>query len=325
MKRALITGSLGQDGRLLTSYLIGLGYQVIGVNRTTSSQDSLIQNQKNYLHHNLNFLDSKKFHELIDLYNPMEIYNLAGISNVAKSFQIPEETIAVNGQAVVNTLDYLQSKSRHRQIRYFQASSSEMFGKTNSVPQREDTNFHPTSPYGISKVLAHQACQNYRETYGMFISTGIMYNHESELRPIDFVTRKITYNVARIANKKISSFSLGSLDAIRDWGYAGDYVRAMHLILNYEVPEDFILATGESHSVRDFLVKALQYAQLDGEIENYVKYDKKEIRPNEPKLLVGDSSKAMIKLGWNRNLNFEQLIERMVSHDLALTSEADLY
>jgi GDPmannose 4,6-dehydratase len=191
-----------------------------------------------------------------------------------------------------------------------------MFGKTSSSPQNEESNFHPTSPYGISKVLAHQACQNYRETYGMFVSTGIMYNHESELRPIHFVTRKITRNVSLLAHGKISRFSLGSLDSQRDWGYAGDYVKAMHLSLSHEIPDDYVFATGETHSVRDFLSRALSLAQLKEDIEKYVDFDKKETRPNEPTLLVGNPHKAENILGWKRSLTFDQLIEKMVQHDL---------
>jgi GDPmannose 4,6-dehydratase len=319
VKRALITGSSGQDGQLLSKYLLSIGYQVIGLSRQPIPKSNFLPSQKNFIQHIGNFADSKKLHELIKLYIPDEIYNLGGISSVAQSFEIPEETISINGQTVVNTLDFLQSNLKLREIKFFQASSSEMFGKTSAAPQNEATNFHPTSPYGISKVLAHQACQNYRETYGMFVSTGIMYNHESELRPVHFVSRKITHNVSLLVHGKISRFSLGSLDSQRDWGYAGDYVRAMHLSLSHENPDDYVFATGENHSVRDFLTRALSLAHLDEYIEKYVEYDKNETRPNEPTHLVGNPEKAEKLLGWKRTLSFDQLIERMLRYDLSQT------
>jgi GDPmannose 4,6-dehydratase len=252
---------------------------------------------------------------------PDEIYNLGAISFVGMSFQQPELTANITGLGVLRLLEAIRSSKMTNSVKVYQASSSEMFGKVRAVPQDELTPFYPRSPYGVAKVFAHQACVNYREAYGMHISCGILFNHEGERRGPEFVTRKISQGVARIALGLQESITLGDLTPKRDWGYAGDYVVAMWKMLQQEIPDDYVIATGETHSVRDFVELALKAANLDGKVEDYVLQDSKFFRPSEVDLLVGDASKAKAKLDWEPTLSFSDLVYKMVESDLALESK----
>jgi GDPmannose 4,6-dehydratase len=237
------------------------------------------------------------------------------------SFQQPELTANITGLGVLRLLEAIRSSKMTNSVKVYQASSSEMFGKVRAVPQDELTPFYPRSPYGVAKVFAHQACVNYREAYGMHISCGILFNHEGERRGPEFVTRKISQGVARIALGLQENITLGDLTPKRDWGYAGDYVVAMWKMLKQENPDDYVIATGETHSVRDFIELALKAANLDGKVEDYVLQDPKFFRPSEVDLLVGDASKAKAKLDWEPTLSFSDLVYKMVESDLALESK----
>ena len=249
---------------------------------------------------------------------PDEIYNLGAISFVGMSFKQPELTANITGLGTIRMLEAVRKAGLSETTRFYQASSSEMFGKVQKTPQNELTPFHPRSPYGASKTLAHFSCVNYREAYGMQISCGILFNHEGEFRGHEFVTRKITSSVAKIATRKIDRFILGDLSPRRDWGYAGDYANAMWLMLQQDSSDDYIIATGKTFSVQDFLTRALKTAGLEGPIEKYVDFDPKMIRPLEVDLLVGDASKARQNLGWQPTVQFNELVDLMVNHDLKL-------
>jgi GDPmannose 4,6-dehydratase len=252
---------------------------------------------------------------------PDEIYNLGAISFVGLSFSQPELTANVTGLGALRIIEACHQLDKTNQVRIYQASSSEMFGKVRETPQNELTPFHPRSPYGVAKTFAHYSCVNYREAYGMHISCGILFNHEGEYRGHEFVTRKITSNVARIALEKQSKVKLGSLVPQRDWGYAGDYVEAMWLMLQQENPNDYIIATGKTHTVRSFVEEAIKAAGLKGQIEDYVDFDPNMIRPAEVDLLVGDATKAREILGWKPSISFDQLVSRMIENDLQIESQ----
>ncbi len=252
--------------------------------------------------------------------SPDEIYNLGAISFVGMSFQQPELTANITGLGALRMLEAVRKSGIQKTIKFYQASSSEMFGKVQETPQNEITPFYPRSPYGVAKTFAHYTCINYREAYGMHISCGILFNHEGEYRGHEFVTRKITSNVARIKLGLQERFSLGALDPKRDWGYAGDFVEAMWLMTQQDTSDTFVIATGETHSVRDFLESALECAGLDTNIEKYVDFDQEMIRPSEVDLLVGDASKAQKILGWKPKVNFAKLVEIMVENDLRIES-----
>jgi GDPmannose 4,6-dehydratase len=252
----------------------------------------------------------------IDISKPNEIYNLGAISFVGLSFKQPELTADVTGLGPLRLLEAIRTLGMEKEIRFYQASSSEMFGKVQQVPQTEITNFYPRSPYGVAKVYAHQICVNYRESYGMHVSCGILFNHEGEYRGDEFVTRKITKGVADIVNNRIKKIKLGTLDPRRDWGYAGDYVEAMWLMLQQQIPDDYVIATGVTHSVREFLELALISAGLKGKAEDYVEIDSTLKRPAEVDLLIGDATKAKNILGWTPKVNFEDLVKKMVEYDL---------
>jgi GDPmannose 4,6-dehydratase len=256
--------------------------------------------------------------QVVDKVQPDEVYNLGAISFVGLSFKQPELTANVTGLGTLRLLEAIRKIGAEKTSRFYQASSSEMFGKVRETPQNELTPFHPRSPYGVAKAFAHYTCVNYREAYNMHVSCGILFNHEGEYRGHEFVTRKITSNVAKIKTGKQSRFSLGDLSPQRDWGYAGDYVEAMWLMLQQENPDDYVIATGETHTVRSFVEKALSVAGLEGQIEDYVDFDTQMIRPSEVDLLVGDASKARKKLGWVPKTDFSQLVNLMVSNDLKL-------
>jgi len=319
-KRALITGVTGQDGHHLSKLLLSKGYEVFGlVNGQRNSRElgfSQLFPEVNLLRGDLT--DFSSLQKVINESEPTEIYNLGAISFVGMSFQQPELTSEVTGLGALRLLEALRSTGAAKSVKFYQASSSEMFGKVREVPQNELTPFYPRSPYGVAKTFAHYMCVNYREAYDMHISCGILFNHEGEFRGHEFVTRKITSNVARIKLGKQENFSLGSLSPKRDWGYAGDYVDAMWTMLQKDSPDDYIIATGESHSVEEFLQAALDAAGLSGPIDKYVSYDKSQIRPAEVDLLIGDSSKARDKLSWTPKIKFPELVSIMVENDLKL-------
>jgi GDPmannose 4,6-dehydratase len=322
MPRALITGVTGQDGKHLSELLLNKGYEVYGmVNGQRNDDSSLLKDEiPDVIQVRGDLTDSSSLVRVLDETRPDEIYNLGAISFVGMSFQQPELTANITGLGVLRLLEAIRATKMDSATKIYQASSSEMFGKVQQVPQNESTPFYPRSPYGVSKVFAHQACVNYREAYGMHISCGILFNHEGERRGPEFVTRKISQGVARISLGVESQISLGDLTPKRDWGYAGDYVEAMWLMLQQNDPDDYVIATGETHSVKEFITEALKAANLDGKPEDYVKQDAKFMRPSEVHLLVGDASKAREKLGWIPKVHFEELVKIMVNHDIEAES-----
>jgi len=322
MPVALITGITGQDGHHLSKLLLSKNYQVFGIengqrNSRSESFSGLFPDVK--LKQG-DLTDMSSLIEIMDEVSPDEIYNLGAISFVGLSFKQPELTANITGLGTLRILEAIR-KVGLTSSRFYQASSSEMFGKVQSVPQNEATPFYPRSPYGVAKTFAHYTCVNYREAYGLHASSGILFNHEGEYRGKEFVTRKISYNVAKIKLGIIDNFSLGDLSPKRDWGYAGDYVEAMWLMLQQNEPDDYVISTGITHSVQDFLVCSLKAANLDSDFNKYVTFDKEMIRPSEVDLLVGDSSKAHSKLGWKPKVSFEELVDKMVQNDLRLLSK----
>jgi len=319
MKRALITGVTGQDGFHLTDLLINKNYKVFGL--LNGQRNSRVMEYRNkYPEVDLIQGDLTDFSSLIraiDISKPDELYNLGAISFVGLSFQQPELTAEVTGLGPLRLLEAIKTLGAEQEIRFYQASSSEMFGKVQEIPQNEKTRFYPRSPYGVAKVYAHQICVNYRESYGMHVSCGILFNHEGEYRGEEFVTRKISKGVVEIAQKKLDRIKLGTLEPRRDWGYAGDYVEAMWMMLQQNEPDDYVIATGKHHSVRDFLSMALKIVGLNGDPENFVTIDRNFVRPAEVDLLVGDFSKARNVLGWEPKTSFEELVEKMVRFDSA--------
>ncbi len=319
-KRALITGITGQDGSYLAEFLLEKGYEVIGMVRRTSTinferirhiQDRITLVQGDLLD------QSSLIDNLLREYRPHEVYNLAAQSFVPTSFKQPVLTGEFTALGVTRLLEAIRLVDPT--IRFYQASSSEMFGKVKEVPQNENTPFHPRSPYGVAKVYAHWITVNYRESYGMFAVSGICFNHESPRRGLEFVTRKITYTAAKIKLGLAHELRLGNLEARRDWGYAPDYVRAMWLMLQQDEPEDYVIATGETHSVREFVELAFDYLGLDW--KKYVVVDPALYRPADVDLLVGDATKARTKLGWAPSVTFEQLVKIMVDADLELVKQ----
>jgi GDPmannose 4,6-dehydratase len=257
---------------------------------------------------------------VIDLVKPHELYNLGAISFVGMSFQQPELTANITGLGALRLLEAIRKLGLEGHTRFYQASSSEMFGKVRETPQNENTPFHPRSPYGVAKTFAHYTTLNHREAYGMHASSGILFNHEGEFRGHEFVTRKITSSVAKIKLGRQEKISLGDITPKRDWGYAGDYVEAMWLMLQQEVPNDYVIATGVAHSVQEFVHEALKCAGLEDDLERYVDFDNKMVRPAEVDLLVGDASKATRSLGWKPVLDFRMLVQKMVENDLRIES-----
>jgi GDPmannose 4,6-dehydratase len=313
-KRAIITGITGQDGSYLAELLLEKGYEVYGMIRRSSAPNLW------RIEHVLDrvtlkpadLLDQLSLIRMIDEIRPHELYNLAAMSFVPASWDQPMLTGEYNSQGVTRMLDAVRRIDPA--IRFYQASSSEMFGKVRETPQRETTPFYPRSPYGVSKVFAHYITVNYRESYGLFAVSGMLFNHESPRRGLEFVTRKVTDGVARIKLGLTDTLTIGNLDAQRDWGFAGDYVRAMWLMLQQERAEDFVIATGKSHSVRQLIEIAFARAGL--EWERYVRVDPALLRPAEVEHLLGDSTKARNELGWKPEVNFEKLIEMMVDADI---------
>src|SRR5688500_7642298 len=319
--RALITGITGQDGSYLAELLLDKGYEVHGIIRRASTfntqridhlyQDPHINGVRLFLHYG-DIADSTNLIKLLYRIQPDEIYNLAAQSHVRVSFDIPEYTGDVTGLGTIRLLEAIRETGL--EAKFYQASSSEMFGKVHEVPQSEKTPFYPRSPYGAAKVYAYWATVNYRESYGMFACNGILFNHESERRGETFVTRKITRAVVRIKAGLQDKLYLGNLDARRDWGYAKEYVEAMWLMLQQQQPDDYVIATGETHSVREFLEEAFSRAGLDW--RKHVVMDPKYLRPAEVDLLLGDPAKARAKLGWKPRVTFKELVRLMVDADL---------
>src|SRR3989449_7353281 len=313
-KRAIITGITGQDGSYLAELLLSKGYEVVGVVRRASAP--------NYwrIQHILDrvtlrpadLLDQLSLIRLVDEVHPHEFYNLAAMSFVPASWDQPMLTGEFNAQGVTRVLEAIRQVDP--KVRLYQASSSEMFGKVREVPQTEMTPFYPRSPYGVSKVFAHYITVNYRESYGMFACSGILFNHESPRRGLEFVTRKVTDGVARIKMGFTDHLNLGNLDACRDWGFAGDYVRAMWLMLQQSDADDYVIATGVSHSVRELI--EIAFARVGLEWQKYVRVDQAFMRPAEVEHLLGDATKAKVELGWTPSVNFKQLVEMMVDADL---------
>ena len=316
MRTALITGVTGQDGSYLAELLLEEGYRVVGMVRRTSTInfDRLrhIQDRIEIVQGDL--LDQMSLIGILSDYRPEEVYNLAAQSFVPTSFTQPVLTGEFTALGVTRMLEAIRIVDPA--IRFYQASSSEMFGKVVEVPQRESTPFHPRSPYGVAKVYGHWITINYRESYNLHASSGILFNHESPRRGLEFVTHKITHTAARIKLGLADELLLGNLEAQRDWGFAGDYVRAMWLMLQQETPNDFVVATGETHRVQEFVEEAFGYLDLDW--RQYVRQDPRFYRPAEVDLLVGDPSKAHRLLGWEPSVNFRQLVRMMVDADLAM-------
>jgi GDPmannose 4,6-dehydratase len=324
VRRALITGITGQDGAYLTEFLLGKGYEVHGVLRRASSfntdridhiyHDPHVAGPALRLHYG-DLSDGTGLRRVLEAVQPHEVYNLAAQSHVKVSFEVPEYTGDIVALGTLRLLEALRDHMANNSgatVRYYQAGSSEMFGAA-PPPQSERTPFHPRSPYAVSKLAAHWYAVNYREAYGMFACNGILFNHESPRRGETFVTRKITRAAGRIKEGLQDKIYLGNLDAKRDWGFAGDYVEAMWLMLQQEAPDDYVVATGTAHSVRDFLAAA--FAELDLDWRNHVELDERYLRPAEVDFLQGDASKARDRLGWRPRVEFAELIRMMVAHD----------
>ena len=325
MKTALITGITGQDGSYLAELLLNKGYKVVGVKRRTSiiatdRIDNIFNDPDLIMNFDLvygNMNDSGCLHRLLIEHKPDEIYNLAAQSHVRVSFETPEETTEYVAMGTLRLLEAYRNICP--EAKFYQASSSEMFGDNPENPQSETTRLMPASPYACAKVYAHNLCRNYRESYGLHISSGILFNHESPRRGETFVTRKITQAAASIKMGIQDDLLLGNLDAKRDWGFAGDYVEAMWLMTQQKTPDDYVVATGETHTVREFLQVVFDYAGLD--IDKYVKIDERLFRPHEVPLLLGDATKAKEKLGWEPKVNFEGLAKMMYDADLRALSK----
>ncbi|MDZ7967282.1 MAG: GDP-mannose 4,6-dehydratase [Nostoc sp. DedQUE08] len=324
-KRALITGITGQDGSYLSEFLLEQGYEVHGVIRRTSTfntdridhiyEDPHKEGVRLFLHYG-DLTDGTTLRRILEEVKPVEIYNLGAQSHVRVSFDSPEYTVDAVGMGTLRLLEAIRDY-QHRtgiQVRFYQAGSSEMYGLVQAIPQTETTPFYPRSPYACAKVYAHWQTVNYRESYNLFACNGILFNHESPRRGETFVTRKITRAVAGIVAGKQKKIYMGNLDAKRDWGYAKDYVKAMWLMLQKDQPDDYVIATGETHSVREFLELAFSYVNLNW--QDYVEFDERYLRPSEVELLIGDSTKARQNLGWTPSVTFEELVSLMVEADL---------
>lgn len=320
-KTALITGISGMDGSHLADFLLEKGYTIYGLERRSSASNrtniSHIEDKIHFLKGDLT--DQNSLLRALKESNPDEIYNLAAQSFVGESWNTPEHTSEVTGLGVLRILEAIREYGPDK-IKFYQASSSEMFGRMVENPATENTPFYPRSPYGVSKLYGHWITKNYRESYGMFACSGILFNHESERRGIEFVTRKITNGVAKIYLGQADSISLGNLDAKRDWGYAPDYVEAMWLMLQQDEPDDYVIATSDTKSIREFLNEAFSFIGIT-DWEPYIKIDPKFIRPAEVDVLRGDYTKAKNKLGWQPKTNFKNMVQTMVTNDIKLLSK----
>lgn len=320
MRRALITGITGQDGRFLAQFLAGKGYQVFGLVRGQNNPkaQTVLDETPSLELVDGDLRDLSSLIAAVEQVQPDEVYNLAAMSFVPLSWKQPELTAEITGLGVLRMLEAVRivGGTQHNPMRFYQASSSEMFGKVRETPQNELTPFHPRSPYGVAKVFGHHMTVNYRESYGLHATSGILFNHGSEKRGIEFVERKITTSVARIKLGLQDSLSLGNLDSARDWGYAGDYVEAMWLMLQQDEPDDYVIASGETHTIRECLDVAFRAAGID-DWSPYVQKDPRFERPAEVDLLIGDASKARARLGWRPRMSFEKLLTTMYESDLA--------
>jgi len=323
MPKALITGITGQDGSYLAEFLLAKGYDVVGMVRRTStvnfSRIKQIQNKIELVSGDL--LDQMSLVEILREHRPGEVYNLAAQSFVPTSWQQPVFTGEVTGLGVTRLLDAIRLVDPG--IRFYQASSSEMFGKVREVPQRETTPFYPRSPYGVAKVYGHWITVNYRESYDLYACSGILFNHESPRRGLEFVTRKVTYGAALIKLGMARALRLGNLDAKRDWGYAPDYVRAMWLMLQQDRPDDYVVGTGQTHSVRELCEVAFGHLGLN--YEDHIRVDPRFVRPADVDLLVSDPSKARARLGWEPSVSFQELVVNMVDADLKHLQAQELF
>jgi GDPmannose 4,6-dehydratase len=319
MPKALITGITGQDGSYLAEFLLAKGYQVHGLVRRSSTFNTWridhLPRGENFALHYGDLNDVSSLLEVIRKVNPEEVYNLAAQSHVRVSFDMPEYTAEATGLGCLRLLEVLRAEGMLK-TRFYQASSSELYGKVHEVPQSEKTPFHPRSPYAAAKAFAFYTTLNYREAYGMHAVNGILFNHESPRRGESFVTRKITLAATRIKLGLQSSLALGNLDAKRDWGFAKDYVEAMWLMLKTDRPDDYVIATGETHSVKEFLDETFDYLKLDW--KKYVKLDERHLRPSEVDLLIGDPRRAQTELGWKPRTTFKELVHLMVDADMAV-------
>jgi GDPmannose 4,6-dehydratase len=324
-KRALVTGITGQDGSYLAELLLAKGYEVHGIIRRTSTfntdridhiyEDPHTPGAKMFLHYG-DLTDGVTIRRILEQVKPHEFFNLGAQSHVRVSFDAPEYTVDTVAMGTLRILEGIRDYQQRTgyEIRFYQAGSSEMYGLVQEVPQKETTPFYPRSPYACGKLFAHWQTVNYRESYNLFASNGILFNHESPRRGETFVTRKITRALARIMAKQQDKLFLGNLDSKRDWGYAKDYVKAMWLMLQQEKPDDFVVATGETHSIKEFLEVAFSYANLNW--QDYVEFDPRYLRPAEVELLIGDSTKARQALGWTPSVTFQELVHLMVDADL---------
>jgi GDPmannose 4,6-dehydratase len=330
MKRALISGITGQDGSYLAELLLAKGYEVHGIIRRSSSfnsgriihifQDVHEKDARFFLHYG-DLSDSSRLEKLVEVVEPDEVYNLGAQSHVRVSFDEPVYTADIGALGTLRFLEAIRNVGAVQTVRFYQASSSEIFGNVDENPQRETTPFHPRSPYACAKVFAFHQVVNYREAYGLHASNGILFNHESPRRGETFVTRKITRGIARILAGKDKKIYLGNLDACRDWGYAKDYVLAMWMMLQQEEPDDYVIATGQTWSVRDFLERAFRHVGLDW--RDYVEIDPRYFRPSEVDILIGDAGKARRQLGWKPTVSFDELVKLMVEADLRSEGQSE--
>ena len=328
MKRAFITGITGQDGSYLAELLLAKGYEVHGMIRRSSSfntqridhlyQDPHVLGTRLFLHYG-DLADAGRMTKMIYEITPDEVYHLGAQSHVRVSFDVPEYTADVVALGTIRLLEAIRETGMGKKVRFYQASSSELFGLVQETPQRETTPFHPRSPYAVAKLYGYWAAVNYREAYGMHASNGILFNHESPRRGPTFVTRKITMAAARIKMGLQNALYLGNIEAKRDWGFAGDFVEGMWRIVQQDVSGDFVLATGETHSVRDFCEEA--FGLLDLDWKSFVKHDARYVRPSEVDLLLGDASKARNVLGWTPKVTFKELVRMMVESDLRVARQ----
>ena len=326
MKKALITGVNGMDGSHLADLLLKKGYEVYGMERRSSQKNRTntahLERNENFHFITADMTDQNSLYRALRDSQPNEVYNLAAQSFVGSSWTIPKQTSDVNGLGVLRLLEAIREYEQDtgETVKFYQASTSEMFGQMVENPSRETTPFYPRSPYGVAKLYAYWMVKNYRESYGMFACNGILFNHESERRGIEFVTRKISDGVAKIKLDLADSIALGNLDAKRDWGYAPDYVEGMWAMMQQDEPDDYVLATGKSHSIRDFLDIAFDEVGIDN-WEDLVVIDPQFFRPAEIEVLRGDATKAKEMLGWTPTTSFEELVRKMVRNDLALIQQ----
>jgi GDPmannose 4,6-dehydratase len=320
-KRALITGITGQDGSYLSEFLLARGYEVHGMVRRSSEEKSerIAHLQDRITLHQGDLFDQYSIASLLTKVDPHEVYNLAAQSFVPTSWNQPVLTGEFTGLGVTKVLEAVRHAAP--KTRFYQASSSEMFGRVREVPQTEETPFYPRSPYGVAKAYGHFITVNYRESFGLFAASGILFNHESPRRGLEFVTRKVTHGVAKIRAGLATTLRLGNLDAKRDWGFAGDYVEAMWSMLQQDEADDYVIATGETHTVRELVEIAFAHVDLDW--KKFVEIDPQFIRPAEVELLIGDASKAKKKLGWEPKVSFKGLVEMMVDADVARLKRAN--